>query len=294
LNNRAKGEHRTRVGAERRARMRRKLVEAALIVFAEKGVDASIIDDVIAAAGVSRGTFYNYFRSNTELLIATSEELANEIVDLIEGSLDTTAPSLVSLATGLRLFLDVVGQFPLLGRFITRIGFQAESQTALIFVYPAKHIAEAIRRGELIGVDTATALDVVIGCTLVIVARLSAGSAAPSYITSMLTMIMRALGVQLDRAAEIVTGPSTSLRLGPETLLARSHAHLAKLLGEQPERCGQVPKSHSDLPEAKDSRATIRTLAGSNMASTPITIPTRRRRSRIDSATRKSVPHRGT
>ena len=49
-------DHRTRVAAEKRARMRRKLVESALLVFAEKGVDASVIEDVIAVAGVSRGT----------------------------------------------------------------------------------------------------------------------------------------------------------------------------------------------------------------------------------------------
>ena len=49
------------MAAERRARMRRTLVEAALLVFAEKGVDASVIDDVITAAGVSRGTFYKLF-----------------------------------------------------------------------------------------------------------------------------------------------------------------------------------------------------------------------------------------
>ena len=61
-------DHRTRVAAERRARMHRKLVESALLVFAEKGVDASVIEDVIAAADVSRGTFYNYFRTNGELL----------------------------------------------------------------------------------------------------------------------------------------------------------------------------------------------------------------------------------
>ena len=63
-------DHRPRVAAERRARMRRKLVESALLVFAEKGVDASVIEDVIAAAGVSRGTFYNYFCTNGELLAA--------------------------------------------------------------------------------------------------------------------------------------------------------------------------------------------------------------------------------
>ncbi len=77
-------DHRPRVAAERRARMRRKLVESALLVFAEKGVDASVIEDVIAAAGVSRGTFYNYFRTNAELLVAAIDELGNEVVDLVE------------------------------------------------------------------------------------------------------------------------------------------------------------------------------------------------------------------
>ncbi len=50
-------DHRPRVAAEKRARMRRKLIENALLVFAEKGVDASVIDDVIRTANVSRGTF---------------------------------------------------------------------------------------------------------------------------------------------------------------------------------------------------------------------------------------------
>jgi len=69
----ARSDHRPRVAAERRARMRRKLVESALLVFAGKGVDASVIEDVIVAAGVSRGTFYNYFRTNAELLAAVNE-----------------------------------------------------------------------------------------------------------------------------------------------------------------------------------------------------------------------------
>jgi len=229
--------------------MRRKLIEAALIVFAEKGVDASIIDDVIAAAGVSRGTFYNYFRSNTELLIATSEELANEIADRIEASLDGAAPSVVSLATGLRLFLDVVGRFPLLGRFVTRVGFQAESPTALIFLYPAKHVAEAVRRGELVGVDAAMALDVVTGCTLVVVARLAAGAVAPGYVTNMLALMMRALSLPAERATEIVTRPITPLRLGPETLLVRSHAHLAEMQNAQ-RRASPKTQGGAGLPGA--------------------------------------------
>src|SRR5262245_1612919 len=100
-------DHRIRVGAERRARMRRKLVESSLLVFAEKGVDASVIDDVITAAAVSRGTFYNHFRTNTELLIAINEELGNELARLIEARVQELPSPAARLVTGIRLYFDV-------------------------------------------------------------------------------------------------------------------------------------------------------------------------------------------
>ncbi|HNN08489.1 MAG TPA: helix-turn-helix domain-containing protein, partial [Azospira sp.] len=59
-------DHRTRVGQERRERTRAKLLAAALPVFAKHGADAAIIDSIIQQAGVARGTFYNYFRTNDE------------------------------------------------------------------------------------------------------------------------------------------------------------------------------------------------------------------------------------
>ena len=61
-------DHRTRVGRERRERTQARIIEAALRVFAEKGPDAPIIDDFIKAAGVARGTFYNYFPSKDAIL----------------------------------------------------------------------------------------------------------------------------------------------------------------------------------------------------------------------------------
>src|SRR5208337_296283 len=98
-------DHRVRVAAERRARMRRKLVESALLVFAEKGVDAPVIEDVIEAADVSRGTFYNYFRTNGELLAAAIRELGNELVEHIEQRVKSIPSPAARVFTGLRLYM---------------------------------------------------------------------------------------------------------------------------------------------------------------------------------------------
>ncbi len=54
---RAAPDHRTRVGKERSARTERRILEAALEVFADRGPDAPAIDDFVQAAGVARGTF---------------------------------------------------------------------------------------------------------------------------------------------------------------------------------------------------------------------------------------------
>src|SRR5579862_1856074 len=68
------------IGREKRRRTRAALIEAAMKVFARLGPDAPIIDDFIAEAGVARGTFYNYFETREELLIAVATELSDRLL----------------------------------------------------------------------------------------------------------------------------------------------------------------------------------------------------------------------
>ena len=136
-------DHRTRVAAERRARMHRKLVESALLVFAEKGVDAPVIDDVIAAAGVSRGTFYNYFRTNGELLAAAIQELGNELVEHIEERVKAIPSPAERVFTGLRLYWTQRDGFRCLrgssrGSARRRSGPAAASRTTSPFTSPPR------------------------------------------------------------------------------------------------------------------------------------------------------------
>jgi len=162
--------------------MRRKLVESALLVFAEKGVDVPVIDDVIAAAGVSRGTFYNYFRTNAELLVAAIEELGNELVDMIESRVEASPSPAERLFTGFRLYLEAARRFPLFARFIARVGPQAIGPDNLVYKYIPIHIAQGIKAGEFIDAPVGVAADIIVGAGLAAVTRISARRADDTYL----------------------------------------------------------------------------------------------------------------
>jgi AcrR family transcriptional regulator len=49
---------------------RERIVERAATLFAERGIAATSVDEVLAAAGAGKGQFYHYFRSRDELAAA--------------------------------------------------------------------------------------------------------------------------------------------------------------------------------------------------------------------------------
>lgn len=58
---------------------KQKITNAAYKLFINKGYNSSSIQDILDEAGVSKGTFYNYFSSKTECLIAIMESVGSEI-----------------------------------------------------------------------------------------------------------------------------------------------------------------------------------------------------------------------
>jgi AcrR family transcriptional regulator len=55
---------------------RRRVLDAAFTVFAESGIAASSLDEVAAAAGLTKGAVYSNFASKDELVLALMEEHA--------------------------------------------------------------------------------------------------------------------------------------------------------------------------------------------------------------------------
>lgn len=86
----------------RSARTRKSLMDAGLQLFAERPVDAVPIDDIVAAAGVAKGSFFNHFEDKKHFADAITTEIRLDIeARVAEANKDITDP-LERLAGGMR------------------------------------------------------------------------------------------------------------------------------------------------------------------------------------------------
>lgn len=71
----------TRAGATPagRRRLRRALAAAAVDLFAVNGYEATTVDEIAAAAGVGRRTFFRYFDTKDDVLFANHDEIVAEM-----------------------------------------------------------------------------------------------------------------------------------------------------------------------------------------------------------------------
>lgn len=70
--------------SRRRAETRHRLMEAAVAVFAERGVLAASVEEVCDRAGFTRGAFYSNFESKNDLVLALFRQQAAETHDVVD------------------------------------------------------------------------------------------------------------------------------------------------------------------------------------------------------------------
>jgi AcrR family transcriptional regulator len=76
--------------AEQKVTTRARLLDAAAVVVASRGVDGASVDAIASAAGVTSGAFYASFRSKTELLTALVGERNSDLSGVPLGELSHT------------------------------------------------------------------------------------------------------------------------------------------------------------------------------------------------------------
>ncbi|MDY0068107.1 MAG: TetR/AcrR family transcriptional regulator [Steroidobacteraceae bacterium] len=201
--NQAPIDHRTLVGRRRRARTETKILEAALRIFAEKGPDAPVIDDFIKAAGIARGTFYNYFKSTAELLEATSSWLSDEIAETIEGEVRKLTDPVVRHCTGMRLWARKAEIDRVSCAFIARVWFNG----GFAGYAPLRDIRLGMKTGGFRCITPQLGFDVSMGAMRQAMLRYMEDPLQKPFGDTLVRTIMQALGVDSARIDEMMSQP---------------------------------------------------------------------------------------
>jgi AcrR family transcriptional regulator len=82
---------------------RDRLTEAALTLFDESGYEQTTVDDITGRAGLSRATFFRYYRSKEDVIFPDHDRLLEQVKDRLLNSNHSTA--LVAVSDAVRLVL---------------------------------------------------------------------------------------------------------------------------------------------------------------------------------------------
>ncbi len=82
------------------------ILDAAIQVFSHRGIDETRVEDLIAAAKISRRTFYKYFGGKEEVLAGLYDLVTGKMVDLIRGSGSDDRVGLDEIRAAIDAYLD--------------------------------------------------------------------------------------------------------------------------------------------------------------------------------------------
>jgi TetR/AcrR family fatty acid metabolism transcriptional regulator len=96
-----------RRGAPPRADKRRsQILAAAVELFSKRGFYETGVEDIARAAGISKGTIYNYFDDKRTLFMATIEWSLRELTDALSRSVQGIANPVHKLETAMQTYLS--------------------------------------------------------------------------------------------------------------------------------------------------------------------------------------------
>jgi AcrR family transcriptional regulator len=190
-----------------RARTERLLVDAALRVFARKGAGAAAIHEVAAEAGVSNGTFYNYFRSRDELVAAASVALMERLFADITATSRGVADAAERIAIGMRRFVLTAVEDPTWSAALLRVW----ASSPVLVDRTATPLLDDLRLGKrrrrLRFRSEEAAIDLVQGTVLAAMRTVLERRAGAAHASDVAATVLRGLGVDAEEADAIASRP---------------------------------------------------------------------------------------
>lgn len=109
----------------------KRIHQAALKIFAEKGSSHITISELAEASGVARGTIYNNDINPDTLLEDIAAQLTQEMNARVLKTLGSEPNSAIRISKGIRMYIRRAYEEPEWGRFICKFAFSSKSLMGL-------------------------------------------------------------------------------------------------------------------------------------------------------------------
>lgn len=194
---------RAEIGEQRRLRTRGRILRAAAQVIAETGTDRATVDDFIVAAGVSRGTFYNHFKSQQELLDELWRIVGREPFLEIGRLCGEIACPVERFAATTRMVLMRATVDHTWGWLIVALSASEATLTDDLRAYPLPDLMAGKHAARFRYKSEKAAVDLVVGAMRAGLRALLGGRREAQYPQSLCNMLLLALGVSQREAHRI-------------------------------------------------------------------------------------------
>ena len=190
----------------RRARTRSALIGAGHKLFAAKSIDGVTIDEIVDAADVAKGSFYNHFDDK--------ESLADTIVELVQGDCEREIYTAnvaiddadVRMARAMGVLIRYAKIHPDRYRAMVNLSKRRANIEAPINAGLRHDIEAGLKSGRFAGMSLKNGMLTVFGImsTVVDYVATAPSSESPANVASEMSfLLLRALGTPGDRAAQI-------------------------------------------------------------------------------------------
>lgn len=198
----------------RRVRTRAALLRAGQELFALRSVDGVSIDDIVGAADVAKGSFYNHFPDKDALARALADEARRQVEDLassLGAGVDDPAERVARALCG---FMRQAADRPEAARLGSRL-FQGAAIPDLPMDRGVRaDIQAGLDSGRFSGVSTEAGVLLAVGVVQIAVARaLEAGAASPpcDLARELGLGLLRGLGLDPSTAAAVAARAAESV-----------------------------------------------------------------------------------
>jgi AcrR family transcriptional regulator len=188
---------------QRRARTRERLLDAAEAIVAQKGFEQASIDDFVRAAGVSRGTFYNYFPTTAALLHALNTRVAEDLdrtLDVLTAHIEDCA---ARLAATLHTVVANCVSDPVRGWVAMQIAASRLPRQHAFEDRFASIYNEGVACGRFRDIDMMAAYTVAFGAIRMAQRDILGGASLPAQGVQIVALILTAFGVPFEEATQI-------------------------------------------------------------------------------------------